>query len=198
MVPKQDSNKFLTRRNILLAFIIVLVIEAVWAYQALVKGSFVNNDRAVAVKPKPTTISLSSDTTSLKLGQKTTVSINLSSGRRIDGVDLIITYDPKLLSVEPAPDGLPVRVGTMFSDYPQDPLNDTAGRITISGITSLQGGVLGNGVFGSIVFTAKAAGQTKVSVLFTPGVTTTSNVAETKTGKNILEQVNNLDLNITP
>lgn len=199
IVPKQNNSGFLNRKNILLIFAIVIIVEIAWAYKSLVLNAPAEDARrAVAVKPSPTTVTLTASASTVKVGQKVTVSINISSQRKVAGADLIMTYDPKFLSVEPDPKGSPVTAGTIFTDYPQNILNNAAGRITVSAITSSQSGVLGSGNFGSIVFTAKSVGQTKIAVDFTPGSTTDSNVIETKTGKDVLEKVDNVDLNITP
>lgn len=199
LVPKQQSGtKFLTRKNILVVFVLVILVEIGWAGWTLFKSTLQDTQKqASSAKLKQTIISLASDVTSLKVGSKTTVSVNVSSVKSADGVDLIITYDPKLLSVETT-GGQPVIAGTIFSDYPQNVLDPALGRITVSGISSQTGGVLANGLFGSIVFVGIAPGQAKILVEYVPSSTTDSNVIESKTGKDVLEGVNNLLINVTP
>lgn len=191
LVPKQQPN-FLTRKNILFFFTAVIVLELIWAGWTFIKPTQTSQNRIAQSK---TTISLVSPITSLKVGAKTTVSINISSVKKVDGVDLIINYDPKVLTVE-ANNNQPVAVGTIFSDYPQNTQDPALGRITVSGISSATGGVLANGLFGSIVFRAVAPGTSQISIDYAPGSTTKSNVAQG--GKNILDGVTNLQLNVSP
>ena len=75
---------------------------------------------------------------------------------------------------------------------------DPTGKITVAGITQAQGGVLANGLFGTVVFQAKAAGQAKISLDYTPGSTIDSNVTESETVEDVLDKVENLEINILP
>lgn len=191
-------SKFLTRKNIFIVFGLIVILELIWASWTLFKPAppQVATKQAPA-EEKPTIVSLSSPKTTLKVGEDVTVYINISSDKRADGVDLIINYDPKLLSPKTT-DGQPVIAGTIFTDYPQNVLDAKLGRITVSGITAQAGGIIPNGLFGSLVFVAKAPGAAKVSLEFTPQSTIDSNVTETNSGKDVLEKVNNLELNILP
>lgn len=187
-------QNFLNKRNLFIVLGVVIAAEIIWAgwsfFKPISSVPQVAEQQAATVQPKPTTVTLTSDKTTLKVGESVTVAINLSSDKKTDGADLIITYDPKLLSVKP------VIVGTIYSDYPQNVVDDSLGRITVSGITGQRGGVLANGLFGSVEFSAKAPGVAKISLDFTSGATGDSNVTQSGTGKDILEKVNSLELKI--
>jgi len=188
-------------KYIFTTLVVAVFVEVVWAGWTLLKPSpaVVLNTPTQTVQPvvqvKPTVFSLVTPNTNLKVGEKFNVLINISSEKLTDGVDLIILYNPKLLSVLPtATDKSPITLGTLYNDYPQNKVDATVGRITVSGITNGKNGVIPNGLFGSISFQAKAAGNAKISFDFAPGSTTHSNVTQTGTSKNILDKVNDLEV----
>lgn len=194
-------NKFLTVRNILIALGVVIMGEAIWAGWTLMRPppQPLSLTQTVAPQPsKPTVISLEAPKTVLKAGEKMTVSIKVTSTKKTEGTDLILSFDPKSLSLETTSTGEPVIVGDLYSDYLNNVLDAKNGKVTVSGITSAPGGVLADGLFGSIVVVAKAPGQANVAVEFSPGSTTDSNVIETGTGKDVLEKVKDLEINIIP
>lgn len=175
---------------------IIILGELVWAGWTLSRSNNATGPvtkLTFPVKASPTTISLTSEKSTIKTGDKTTVLINLSSTRSTDGTDLIILYDPKVLSVNAQN---PVTFGKLYDDYPLNKVDLSSGKIMVSGISNKKGGTIANGLFGSVEFTAKAPGKTKIVLDFTPGSTVDSNVIETSTGHDILQGVNNLELNI--
>ncbi len=189
----------MTRRNIFIALGIIILLEVSWAAWILTKPIPPPTPvQTIVVSPKkPATISLTASKTSLKVGEKVTVSINISSDKKTDGTDLLITYDPKLLSVETVGGTKqPVIAGTIYNDYPLNSVDEKLGRITVSAITDTKGGVLADGLFGSVVFVGKAAGNAQISLDFTPSSTADSNVTESGTGRDVLEKVNNLEMEI--
>lgn len=187
-------DKILTRKNIFIVLGVIIALEVIWAVWFLVKGVQLQGQPALTtqVPLKQTAITLSSPKLEYKAGDKVTVDISITSSKKVDGVDLIIIYDPKVLTAQPA------ILGTIFSDYPQNSVDQTLGRVSISGITTQQGGVIPKGEFGKVTFVTKALGVTKISLDFTPGKTVDTNVIETGTGKDILGKVNELELNILP
>ncbi len=183
-------QKYLVKRNIFIVLGMVILAEVLWAGWSLVKPT---PPSTVAVPvTSQTSISLSADKSQLRVRERILVTINVASAKKVDGVDLIITYDPKLLTAQPTV------LGTIFSDYPQNKVDATLGRVSVSGITTQQGGVIPEGQFAAVTFVAKAVGLTKVSLDFTPGKTGDTNVTETGTGADILEKVNQLEINILP
>ncbi|MBI4037396.1 hypothetical protein HY385_03155 [Candidatus Daviesbacteria bacterium] len=194
----------LSKKVILALVVVALVGEGIWAYQTLSKKSAVSGGQTPvpsttsSTKPK-TTLLLQSSQNTIKIGDKLTVAVNIAADKATDGVDIIILYDPKLLTVVPV-EGTKnaMMVGSIYSDYPINAVDGVKGKITVSGITTQVGGVVPRGTFGSITFTAKAAGQAKISLDFTKGSTVDSNVIETKTAKDLLEEIRNTEVNITP
>ncbi len=194
-------DKLLTRKNIFIILGLVILVEVLWALGTLIRPTptpQTPTTTAPAVKLKPTTVNLQAAKTSLKVGEKITVSMNISSDKKTDGTDLVITYDPKLLSVETVgTTKQPVIAGVIYSDYPLNSLNQATGRISVSGITDTPGGVLADGLFGSVVFVGKTAGSAQISLEFSPGSTADSNVTESGSGKDVLEKVESLEVSIS-
>lgn len=181
---------------LIIAGILVLV-EVVWGVYTL--------SRPVSNTQQPTvgqaeSVPASSGSVTLKgpaeakVGENLRVDMELTTNSQTDGADLIIKYDPKVLDL--VTNGtLAATVGKTYQDYPANSA-DPSGVITISGVSTGKG-FSGTGVFATIKFSAKATGTTKVSVDFTAGSTTDSNVTESSSGRDILESVNNLEITVT-
>lgn len=140
----------------------------------------------------PAVIILSASKPAVKVGESFAVSINISSRKPSDGTDIILLYDPNLLSVE-STSGKPVSVGSIYPEYPINS-DDKKGRIVVSGISSSPEGIIASGLFGTVTFKAKTAGKTIIKLDFTKGSTTDSNVTESGTSSDILEAVQNADV----
>ncbi len=110
----------------------------------------------------------------------------------VSGIDLIVHFDPKVLE---AASGSLVK-GKILDEYPYLSVDSKKGLISISGISSSKNNFTGTGQFALINFKSKLPGKTSLSIDFKPGSTTASNLVDVATSKNILEQVNNLELNI--
>lgn len=197
-----DTIKSLINKKVILGlFGLVIAVEIVWALWTLFRpqtSSVVPVLNQQQVSEVPTVIKLDTQTPQVKTGAKFTVSIQMSSDKKTDGADIIIKFDPALLGVEliGQKEKLPVILGGLYDDYPVNKLDAKSGEIIVSGISTTQGGVLGNGLFGSIVFSAKKPGQTKIAVDFTKSSTTDSNVLQSGTGEDILSAVENLEVKI--
>lgn len=179
---------------------VLLVVELAWAYATLYKPTSSKNITVLptTTQSQKTKISLVAPKTSLAVGEEVTVVVSISSNVLTDGTDLVINYDPKLIEVVPAPGTQnPITVGSMYSQYPSNKLDKPRGIITVSGISSEKNGTLANGVFGTMIFRAKAIGSAQVTVSYISGATNESNVIETATGKDVLGEVQNLQLVIT-
>lgn len=192
-----NQNKWkelINKKNILILLGVVILVEVLWAGWVLYQTNRQISQTVLptVTKPKLTQIALQTDKTSVKVGEKFTVSINILSDKSTDGTDLIINYDPKLLLAEP------VILGTLYNEYPINTIDVKVGKVTISGISTETDRINPNGLFGSIVFTAKAPGSSGISLEFTPGSTVDTNVIEQGTGKDVLESVKNVNIIITP
>lgn len=184
---------------------LVIIGELIWAYMNFVNQSTpattqnIQNTQSAPAEAPIGTISLTAPKTTLSVGEKLTVTINASSsGRLTDGTDLIITYDPNILSVETVgEEKRPIVISDVYSEYPSNSIDPTKpGVIAASGISSEQNGTVIDGVFGSMIFTAKAPGKTTVGIQFDPNLTSESNIIETNTGKDILNKVQNLEVEV--
>lgn len=192
----------LSIKNIVIVLSTIIIVEVVWAGLSLTKTTPKNPPVSVPVSnttPNSTnSISLQADKIPTKVGEKVNVSINISSDKKTAGADLIINYDPKLLSVEVVGSSAPVAKGNIYSDFPLNKVDTKLGKITVSGITDKSGGTIAQGLFGTIVFTAKAPGVAKVFLDFTKGSTADSNITDASSNQDILEKVTDVELNILP
>jgi len=77
----------------------------------------------------------------------------------VDAVDAVLTFDPKILTVEE------ISPGMFFADYPVRKWQDN--KIMLTGTIGAEGkqvgGVKGEGDLGTITFKAKRAGSTSVN-----------------------------------
>lgn len=136
-------------------------------------------------------ISLNSPKLSYSLNEIVPVSVVVASGgRTLDGTDVIIHFDPKILE---ATSGAIVK-GKTFDEYPLMTVDSKKGLVTVSGINSLKNGFKGAGQFIMINFKAKTTGKAAVVIDYKPGSTSDSNLVETETSKDILDGVDNLEL----
>lgn len=196
------SNK--TKRIALIITGIVFAAELVWAASVIQKN--ISPVKEVVTQPVSVNqvsgaiISLETSQTDFKVGEKINVTVNIESKKATDGIDLVIKYNPKELTVVPVDvdTKAPFLAGTIYSDYPLNSVDEKKGIISVSGISSLPEGVIPDGVLGTLTFIASEAGKSAVALEFTPGNTTDTNVTETKTAKDILTSVKNLEVNIIP
>ncbi|QQG43244.1 MAG: hypothetical protein HYW45_03515 [Candidatus Daviesbacteria bacterium] len=198
-------SRFSPMKIVFILLGLVIVGEVIWAISQLTTvGLPTQTNNATVPKNVVTPVSiaqvtLSSDKTSVKVGDKITVAINVSANKETDGTDLIINFDPTLLNVDTQNEKkVPVVTGQIYPDYPVNSLDSAKGKITVSGIASAPGGVVTNGVFGTLNLMAKAPGTAKLTLEFTKGSTTDTNVIEAGVGTDILNSVSDLTINITP
>lgn len=145
-------------------------------------------------------MSLKAPKKSIKIGETIPVTIEINSIKQSDGADIIISYDPNLVTVVKAGKPLsPIIKGDLYESLPLNDVDEKKGLITVSAVASSGGSVLADGIFGFINFKAKSAGKAKVTIQFSgPGDTRDSNVIEAKTSVDMLDRVDNLELNILP
>lgn len=137
---------------------------------------------------------LITDKTSYRVGDVVPVSVKITTGGNLSsGVDLILHYDPSLFTVNK--DSL-VK-GSIFPEYPIADVDPKTGTISLSGISTVTGvGFNGVGIFATINMTAKAPGQSKVTVDYTPNQTNESNITESSSAKDLLDKVGELDITV--
>lgn len=197
-------------RNIVYSLIgialIVIVAELVWAYKVVQKSSDIfsyvslpsTKQTSQSESVADGSISLKAPKQVLKSGEKLTVTAYISSNdRKTDGTDVVINYDPKILSVEIiGPEKKVMAVSDIYSEYPSNNVGDNDGTLKVSGISNIPDGTAVNGVLGSVIFSAKGKGKTAIVVQYSPGETIESNMVETKTGRDLLGKVENLEVEV--
>ncbi|OGE29599.1 hypothetical protein A2867_00355 [Candidatus Daviesbacteria bacterium RIFCSPHIGHO2_01_FULL_40_11] len=139
-------------------------------------------------------ISLITPKTNYQVAEVVPVSVMIDTGSHtIDGVDLIVRFDPKALEATTA--GL--TKGGILNEYPLMAVDAEAGLISISGTGSSDEGFTGTGQFATLNLRGKIPGRTSLTIDFIKeGVTTDSNIVDFVTSKDILGSVANLELNI--
>lgn len=193
----KPERKFNIRKILILIMAAVLGAEALWAIFTLSQPT--SRDLAVNLvtsretgdeNVQPATISLVGLET-VSVGSEFDLKIELESAAPVDGIDIIIKYDPTLLEV----------VGTVLpsSAFPDIPLNKAdqkLGKVYFSAVIDEGSGFSGKTTLGTIKLKAKAKGTTTISVEFEKGETVDSNVISTTSSRDILSKVNNLHLQI--
>jgi len=202
-----DSKKsFFTRKKIIIGVIVLAVLaEIIWGAVTLYQSS---KRTSTAKIMAPATIeqtsnddivALSAPSSELRVGEKITVAVNIFSSKATDGTDLVVLYDPGVLSVVlPSSSTSPVTVGSLYNSYPLNSVDTKKGRIMVSGISMAESGIVPRGVFGSIVFEALKVGTTNISFDYTPGSTVDSNIIQTGTAEDVLKGAQNLEVNVLP
>lgn len=196
--PPPEKNilgiKF-TPKFIFIILGVVILVEIVIALRSLTSSTppplvDTNVSQAVSGVAK---ISLVVSGNNFKAGDVIPVSVVIdTAGRLINGVDLIIRFDPKILDATDKD----IIKGSLFDDYPMASVDSAKGLILISGISNAQKGIKVSGQFIAINLKAKAPGKTSLAIDFEKGTTTHSNLVEQSTISNILEKVDNLEINI--
>ncbi|MBI3109899.1 hypothetical protein HYZ06_02550 [Candidatus Daviesbacteria bacterium] len=192
---KQFSiRKFISPKTIFLSLGAVLLIEVIFAIKTLTAPTPPPPTAQSESQPSSVNLSLEAVGQDFKVGEVITVNVRVNTGgHQTDGIDLLLNFDPKILEASAAS----LIKTTIYPDYPQMRVDAKAGLIQISGISGLDGKTFkGAGVFATINFKARAAGDTTLTINFTPGKTDDSNIVESLSGNDILESVFNLNLSV--
>lgn len=107
----------------------------------------------------------------------------------VDGVDVIIKFDPKKAQVV----GNSLNPTTLFEKVPLNTVDNTTGTIRFSALTFTPKSV--TGILATFSFRPQAPGVVNFNFDFTPGATTDSNIAEHGTAKDILGSTQNATYN---
>lgn len=140
------------------------------------------------------TLSLSPSSQTVNVGDTLTVNIMLdTSGQPIDGVDIqALHYNPynlQLQDADSATAGTQIQPGTLMTTTVANSVDTTNGKIVFSQITSGGTTYTGSGNLATVTFKALVAGTTNLTIDFTQGATTDSNIASA--GSDILSSVTN-------
>lgn len=136
------------------------------------------------------TLSLSPPNGTFNKGCSFALEIKLDTvGAQTDGTDAIVLYDQgKLLATS-------ISSGSIYSDYPGNNIDDTSGKITVSGLASVSSAFSGTGTLATINFTVRetsSTGATMIKFDFDANdktKTTDSNVVQRGTVLDILNSV---------
>lgn len=108
-----------------------------------------------------------------------------SAGKSIDGVDVVITFDPTKVKV----DGSSLSTTSLFEQYPLNTVDNVKGEIKLSGGTFSAKPI--TGIIATFRFQPLSKGEVNFVIKFTAGATTDSNIADHTTAKDILGSVEN-------
>lgn len=140
------------------------------------------------------TLSLSPTSGTFNRSCSFALDVNLNTGGgSTGGTDAILLYDTAVFSATS------INKGTIYSDYPGTNIDDSTGKITISGLASITQAYSGQGKLATVNFTVKATAPTGTSQIkfdfdpSNPQKTTDSNVAaiENNAVTEILSSVTN-------
>ncbi len=203
-ISKNNFKKLLTRRNIFILLGVVIVLELVWALSSVWKNQPVTEilnipKQSIVQTVIPTSISLESNKDQVEVGEVFTLRINLSSDKKSYGSDVVITYDPQYLTVQKTADEKSaVKISTLYDEVPFNTVDEKLGQVRVSAISNKEGGELAQGELGTVDFIAKKIGNTKIQLEFVEGSTSDTNILDSSTGEDILVNVKNLNITITP
>lgn len=138
------------------------------------------------------TLSLSPAAGTFNQGCNFALQVNLNTGgSQTDGTDAILMYDTTRFTANS------ISSGTIYPDYPGNNIDAQNGKITISGLASVNTPFSGQGIFATINFTVKdgvPTGATQITFDFDPNdkaKTTDSNVVQRGTVVDVLNSVTN-------
>lgn len=144
----------------------------------------------IPVYAQQATLSLSPSSGTFNKSCPFSLEVKLNTGSaQSDGTDAILIYDTSRFSATS------ISSGTIYPDYPGNSIDEQAGKITISGLASIQSAFSGEGTLATVNFRVKddaQAGATKIRFDFDPkdkAKTTDSNVVERGTVADILNSV---------
>ena len=138
-------------------------------------------------------ISLSPSIGNYKLGASFNVDIIVSApNTSLDGVDVVLSYDPSLFEVTTAR-------GNAFPDYPRMRVDSANNRIYMTGYTlePVPTPIVSNFIFAKLTLTGKRAGQGEIKIVWNNGAKNLSTIIENKTSNTLLGSVVNGKYTIT-
>lgn len=161
-------------------------------YRSLIVLSLFLTVLVAPVSAFASTLSLSRLSGTVNRGCDVTVAINLDTqGTQTDGTDAILLFDKNAFTAKT------INSGAIYPDYPGNAVDNTNGKVTVSGLASVSQPFAGAGTLATVVFTANATAPTGTSTIrfdFDPAnlsKTTDSNVVERSTIRDTLNSVTN-------
>lgn len=196
-VPNKKSKlPFSLSKTIFTVLGLVIVGELIWGgfYLLKAKESRPTNkvSTAISVPPSSTAqINLASAQADVKVGDTFDIDILITGNNsKVVGLDLSLKYDPNLVSV----DTKSFLGGELFTEYLG--FSNAGGFLKVSGLADPSVKLSGSQKFGRFIFKAKASGNAKFNIDFTPNNTKDTNIIDEKSGRDILDKVTGLTIRI--
>lgn len=171
---------------------VILAVEAIYAFKTFTKPlpppppkiQPISGGKIVLLSPKK----------EYKVGETVPVAVRVvTGGHQSGGTDVTLKYDPKILEATGAAN---LKKGLIYPEYPLLSVDGKTGDVRISGISGTGASFNGIGVLATINFKAKAFGKSSVTIDFTYGATDDSNIVDSSSSQDILEEVFNLEVEI--
>ena len=188
-VPKKRFSP----KIILLILVVVVLGEIIFAVKTLTSPiSKIGQNKTSIGKAN---IALLLGKSEYAVGEVLPIKIRVDTNdNKTSGTDVLLRFDPKIF--EASGTGV-ITKGTIYQDYPVASVDSKVGLITISGISQTkENGYSGIGILATVNLKAKAPGQTKITLDFTPDSIKDTNILDATSSRDLLQQVMPLSLTI--
>jgi len=179
-------NKSLNNRKALIfvAISFLVVVELVWGINYL---KTIPQPTAPIQAETGALLGFSPAQKAVKVGEEFEVELLLDTkGVKTSGTDVIVSYDPALIEI------LDTRPGLLYHKYPVNEVDTESGKIGFSAVAEPPKTFSGKGTLAYLKLKGLKAGTATLTIEFTKGETTDSNVVQAQSGgKDILENVIN-------
>lgn len=170
---------------------LVLVLSLAVGVLTVTSRANPNQNLSTKASESNASLSLSPINGTYDLTSKVTYPVGIimdSGGKAIDGVDVVISYDPAKVKIVDST----VTSASVFENIPAN--SAAGGKIRFSGLTFNAKPV--SGIIGTFRIQPIAKGNVEFSFEFTPGSTTDSNIADHASAQDILGKVTNAKFTI--
>lgn len=141
----------------------------------------------------PGKLSLSTTSTTIKVGENIDVTISMeATGRQLNGADIVLHFNPGILN------GVEFLPGNYFQLTPRKTLDNLSGTVKITSLDSGANGKLSAQTsLGIVRFKAQKPGTSPVNFDFIEGGTNKSTLIEHGTSQNILGEAKGITITVT-
>jgi hypothetical protein len=197
-------KRLFSNKKFVILVVLLLVAETTWAIYALTRPLPDPSVSTQATLPSETLLASATleGPLTVGLGSSFEVKALIDSKEPVEGVDLVINYDPKVLEISVASPSAQVlktdpQIQPVFEVVVNE-VDSAEGVISYSAVRNLgtTQGPTGSTTLGTITFKALSRANTSISLMFTKGDSKDSNILDQKMGRDILEEVRNLELKI--
>lgn len=174
---------------------VIILFQLIWGIRTIIDSRYTANAAPQIQNASFGSVTLDSQMKQANVGAIVPVNIRISTGGHgTDSTDLIIKFNPNVLEASASSFFL---TGNTYRDYILSQVDNKIGEIHLIGATPPNTeGFVGVGSFGTINFIAKALGDSPITVAINKGSTADSNMVDTLSGNNILEQANNTNIQV--